>query len=59
MVTPEVLQGRQPGSWPRQPDSGIGPASGWPGQAPADEASFRAISASVCAGTAASGSSSS
>jgi hypothetical protein len=56
---PVVPRGHQPGSWPRQPDSGVGPASGWPGQAPADEASFRANSASVRAGTAASGSGSS
>jgi hypothetical protein len=49
----------QPGSWPRQPDFSVGPASGRPGQAPADEASFRANSASVHADTAASGSSSS
>jgi hypothetical protein len=56
---PAVPRGHQPGSWPRQPDSGVGPASGRPGQAPADEASFRANSASVHAGTAALGSSSS
>jgi hypothetical protein len=41
---------------PRQPDSRVGSASGRPGQAPADEASFRANSASVHAHTAASGS---
>jgi hypothetical protein len=52
-------RGHQLGSWPRQPDSGAGPASGWPGQAPADEASFRANSASVHADSAASGSGSS
>jgi hypothetical protein len=28
---PAVPRGHQPGSWPRQPDSGAGPASGWPG----------------------------
>jgi hypothetical protein len=37
---PTVLRGHQPGSWPRQPDSDAGPASGRPGQAPADEVSF-------------------
>jgi hypothetical protein len=37
---PAVLRGHQPGSWPRQPDSGAGPASGQPGQAPADEVFF-------------------
>jgi hypothetical protein len=37
---PAVPRGHQPGSWPRQLDSGVGPASGRPGQAPADEASF-------------------
>jgi hypothetical protein len=37
---PAVPRGHQPGSWPRQPDSDAGPASGRPGQAPADEASF-------------------
>jgi hypothetical protein len=56
---PAVLQGHQPGSWPRQLDSGVGPASGRPGQALADEASFRANFASVHADTAASGSGSS
>jgi hypothetical protein len=56
---PAIPRGHQPGSWPRQPDSGVGPASGRPDQAPADEASFRAISASVRGGTAASGSGSS
>jgi hypothetical protein len=34
---PAVPQGHQLGSWPRQLDSDVGPASGWPGQAPADE----------------------
>jgi hypothetical protein len=28
-------RGHQPGSWPRQPDSGVGPTSGRPGQVPA------------------------
>jgi hypothetical protein len=56
---PAVPRGHQPGSWPRQPDSGVDPANGRPGQAPADEASFRANSASVHAGTVASGSGSS
>jgi hypothetical protein len=56
---PAVLRGHQPGSWPRQLDSGVGPASGRPGQAPADEASFRANFAYVHADTAASGSGSS
>jgi hypothetical protein len=37
---PAVPRGHQPGSWPRQPDSGAGLASGRPVQAPADEASF-------------------
>jgi hypothetical protein len=37
---PAVPRGHQPGSWPRQLDSGVGPASGRPSQAPADEASF-------------------
>jgi hypothetical protein len=37
---PAVLRGHQPGSWPRQPDSGAGPASGRPDQAPADEIFF-------------------
>jgi hypothetical protein len=37
---PAVLRGHQPGSWPRQLDSGAGPASGRPGQAPADEVFF-------------------
>ena len=54
-LRPAVPQGPQPGSWTRQPDSGAGPANGRPGQAPADEASFRANSASVHADTAASG----
>jgi hypothetical protein len=30
-----VPRGHQPSSWPRQPDSRVGPASGRPGQAPA------------------------
>jgi hypothetical protein len=37
---PAVLRGHQPGSWPRQLDSGAGPASGRPGQAPTDEVFF-------------------
>jgi hypothetical protein len=37
---PAVLRGHRPGSWLRQLDSGAGPASGRPGQAPADEVSF-------------------
>jgi hypothetical protein len=37
---PAVPRGHQPGLWPRQPDFGAGPASGRPGQAPADEDSF-------------------
>jgi hypothetical protein len=37
---PAVLRGHQPGSWLRQLDSGAGPASGRPGQAPADEVFF-------------------
>jgi hypothetical protein len=35
-----VLRGHQPGSWLRQLDSGAGPASGRPGQAPANEVFF-------------------
>jgi hypothetical protein len=37
---PSVLRGHQPGSWLRQLDFGVGPASGWPGQAPTDEVFF-------------------
>jgi hypothetical protein len=37
---PAVLRGHQPGSWPRQLDSGVDPTSGRPGQAPADEVFF-------------------
>jgi hypothetical protein len=37
---PAVPRGHQPGSWPRQLDSGAGPASGRLGQAPADEVFF-------------------
>jgi hypothetical protein len=33
---PAVSRGHQPGSWPWQLDSGAGPASGRPGQAPAN-----------------------
>jgi hypothetical protein len=37
---PVVPRRHQPGSWPRQLDSGAGPASGRPGHAPADEVFF-------------------
>jgi hypothetical protein len=37
---PAVPRGHQPGPWPRQLDSGAGPASGRPGQALADEVFF-------------------
>jgi hypothetical protein len=37
---PAVPRGHQPGLWPRQLDSGAGPASRRPGQAPADEVFF-------------------
>jgi hypothetical protein len=37
---PAVPRGHQPGSWPQQLGSGVGPASGRPGQAPADEVFF-------------------
>jgi hypothetical protein len=37
---PAVPRGHQPSSWPRQLDSGVGPASGRPGQAPANEVFF-------------------
>jgi hypothetical protein len=37
---PAVPRGHQPGSWPRQLDSGVDPASGRPSQAPADEVLF-------------------
>jgi hypothetical protein len=37
---PAVPRGHQPGSWPRQLDSGVGSASGRPGQTPADEVFF-------------------
>jgi hypothetical protein len=37
---PAVPRGHQPGSWPRQLDSGAGPTSGRPDQAPADEVFF-------------------
>jgi hypothetical protein len=37
---PAVLRGHWPSSWLRQLDSGAGPASGRPGQAPADEVFF-------------------
>jgi hypothetical protein len=67
--------GHRPGSWPWQPDSRVGPASGRPGQVPAAAAtpprpgkspapgptksSFQANSASIHADTAATGSGSS
>jgi hypothetical protein len=35
-----VPRGHQPDSWPRQLDSSVGPASGRPGQAPADVVFF-------------------
>jgi hypothetical protein len=37
---PAIPRGHQPGSWPRQLSFGVGPASGRPGQAPADEVFF-------------------
>jgi hypothetical protein len=37
---PAVPRGHQPGPWPRYLDSGAGPASGQPDQAPADEVFF-------------------
>jgi hypothetical protein len=37
---PAIPRGHQPDSWPRQLDSGVGPASGRPGQAPANEVFF-------------------
>jgi hypothetical protein len=37
---PAVPRGHQPGSWPRQLNSGVDPASGRPGQALADEVFF-------------------
>jgi hypothetical protein len=37
---PAVFRGHQSGSWLRQPDSDVGPASGRPDQAPADEVFF-------------------
>jgi hypothetical protein len=55
---PAVPRGHQLGSWPRQLDSGVGPASG-PARLRPTKSFFRANSASVRAGTAASGSSSS
>jgi hypothetical protein len=36
----DVPRGHQPGSWPRQLDFGVDPASGRPGQALADEVFF-------------------
>jgi hypothetical protein len=37
---PSVLQGRQPDPRPRLVNSGVGPANGRPGQAPADQVFF-------------------
>jgi hypothetical protein len=37
---PAVPRGHQPGSWFRQLDSGVGPTSGRPGQAPVNEVFF-------------------
>jgi hypothetical protein len=37
---PAVPRGHQPSSWPRQLDFGVGPTSGRPDQAPADEVFF-------------------
>jgi hypothetical protein len=37
---PAVPRRHQPGSWPRQLNSGVGPASGRPGQALADQVFF-------------------
>jgi hypothetical protein len=37
---PAVPRGHQPGSWHRRLNSGVGPASGRPGQAPADQVFF-------------------
>jgi hypothetical protein len=37
---PAVPRGHQPGPWPRQLNFGVGPASGRPGQAPADQVFF-------------------
>jgi hypothetical protein len=37
---PAVPRGHHPGLWPRQLNSGVGPASGRPGQAPADQIFF-------------------
>jgi hypothetical protein len=49
---PAVPRGHQPDPRPRQINSGVGPANGRPGQAPADWFSFRANSDSVRADTA-------
>jgi hypothetical protein len=56
---PDVPRGHLPGSWPRQPDPGAGPASDGPARLRPTKSSFRANSASVHADTAASGSGSS
>jgi hypothetical protein len=37
---PAIPRRHQPGSWPRQLNSGVNPASGRPGQAPADQIFF-------------------
>jgi hypothetical protein len=37
---PAVPRGHQPGSWHRRPNSGVGPASGRPSQAPTDQIFF-------------------
>jgi hypothetical protein len=37
---PAVPRRHEPGPWPRQLNSGVGPASGRPGQAPADQVFF-------------------
>jgi hypothetical protein len=52
---PAVLRGHQPGSWLRQLDSGVGPASDGPARLRSTKSSFRANSASIHANTAASG----
>jgi hypothetical protein len=49
---PAVLRGHQPDPRPRQVNSGVGPANGRPGQAPADQVFFSGNSASVRANAA-------
>jgi hypothetical protein len=44
---PAVPRGHQPGPWPRQLNSGVGPASGRPGQALADQV-FLSSQLSLC-----------